>query len=318
MKTLAKKNAILFLVLLCGLLPATYGQNMFAPLGSVWNYSYGTDEYTGYTLQKVTGDTTIAGTDCRRVLRKTYKTQLANPSAPVDSSEVRYSYIASYNDTVFYYNEQFSRFLPLYIFNVAAGDTMVYHVPFLVTPSDTLFRVVVDSIGIVNVDGILLKRIYNTPLDGWGFYVSTSKSYTQLLGADQGLVVHGNGSHTANIATPFIRCYKDSIINYTREPGTICEGMDGINSINFTQHRQQSVDIYPVPSKGMLYVKLKNGNGAIRSIFITDLSGRRILSRQLLKMSQEVELKLENIASGVYLIHVEMPDQSLVRKISVY
>lgn len=260
----------------------------------------------------------FAGIDCRKVQRKTYKTQLANPSAPVDSSDVHYSYIASNNDTVFYYNEQFSRFLPLYIFNIEAGDTIVYHVTFSAVPYDTLFRVVVDSISIVNIEGILLKRIYNTALDGWGFYVPTSRSYTQLLGADQGLVVHSNGWHTTNIATPFIRCYKDDIINYSREPGTICEGIDGTNSISFPPHHSQSVDIYPVPTKGMLYVKLKNGNDAIRSIFITDLLRRRILFPQPLKMSQEMELKLDNIESGIYLIHVETRDQFLVKKISVY
>ncbi|WP_162903144.1 T9SS type A sorting domain-containing protein [Taibaiella koreensis] len=311
-----KKAGFLFLLLLVVLMPVLSGQQVFAPLNAVWHYSYGTDEYTGYTLQKVAGDTTIAGKVCRKVNRTLYRYDLSNPSLFVDSSKTSV-YLNMSNDTVFYYNGYFSRFLPLYIFNVAMGDTLVYQVPEPLpgAPQDTLFRIVIDSIRTVTVNGVPLKRVFNTALDGWGFYGSRSGSYTQLLGAEEGLAVHANGVTTTNIMRPVIRCYRDNVINYIREPGGICEGTNGIT---YLQNGTPIVEIYPVPARDLLYIKMKDRNQAIQSVYLTDMAGRQVPCRRSLKTQQEATLYVDNLASGIYLIHISAQDKQLVRKITLY
>lgn len=311
-----KKLDALFLFLMIALIPATHGQQAFAPLNAVWNYSYQTDQYVGYTLQKVTGDTTIAGKDCRKVVSTTYRYGLSTPTVLVDSVEAS-QYLNRSGDTVLYYNAHFSRFLPLYIFNVAVGDTLVYHVPYLLSsaPNDTLFRIVVDSIRTVTVAGVPLKRIYNTGLDGWYFYGTRSRSYTQLLGTDEGLVTHSTGTSIAIFVPSVIRCYRDNVINYVGEPGAVCEGANGIA---YVQNSMAVVDIYPIPARDVLYVKMKDRSDLIQSVYLTDLAGRQIPCRRSLKSRQEEELYLGSLASGIYFIHVRIQDKQLVRKITVY
>lgn len=125
----------------------------FAPIGATWHYSYfnsNQNNFYGYIYQEVVKDTVISGQACRKLERMRIGVPRHDQSAPIDSVTMSSIYLYSNPDTVFYYNDIFERFLPLYIFNVEAGDTMTFHVPFIL-PSDeegddTLFQVVVTNV----------------------------------------------------------------------------------------------------------------------------------------------------------------------------
>lgn len=148
------KSIVLFTLIIL-LSKITIGQT-WAPIGAKWHYSAsaGGAAPTGseYYLYESLKDTAVMGQSCKKIT-VTYFMYLNG-----DTSYLPPVFAYQSTDTVFYFNSSYSQFFPLYIFNVAAGDTLFYHNPDIQDdPTDTLFRVVVDSTTILTAT----EHIYN-------------------------------------------------------------------------------------------------------------------------------------------------------------
>src|SRR5690606_3744893 len=123
-------STILLLLFFLTQTNSSYAQGDFAPIGATWYYSWASNEMqdVGYFIYESAGDTTSQGQVCRNI-KGTLYSKANTPSAEVDTSDYPGLCVYSNPDTVFYYDVDLNRFLPLYIFNVNVGDTVKYRVP---------------------------------------------------------------------------------------------------------------------------------------------------------------------------------------------
>ena len=192
-------------VLLFASATLAYGQT-FAPSGAQWHYGASANgaaptgsEYYHYQSQL---DTVVAGHSCKKITITYYQY-----SGAITYPASVFTY--QIGDTVFYYNNIYSKYFPLYIFGVLPGDTLFYHSPVIPgNPADTLFKVLVDSVTTLVVDVTPLKRVWTTPLGDF----SLGQNYTELIGSDW-LMLHQPSAVFPEWDGP-ARCYSDSNIEY--------------------------------------------------------------------------------------------------------
>ena len=95
--------------------------------------------------------------------------------------------------------------------------------------------------------------------------------------------------------------------------------MDGHFAYSKIIHLHRTLDdlipiiLYPTPTNGMLTIKSTNPNVQINSLRLYDMSGRRLIQRQI-SASGEFEFDLSPYSRGVYLLELQAQDGALVRK----
>ncbi len=136
------------------------GQSFGGP-GTQWFYSghnAAPPEYSGYIQFRYTGDTLIDNRQVNLLLREDY-----NYQGDLVSDSVYFVIQAS--DTVFLYRKDQSRFTVFLVFNRNQGDTISLEAPYDVPGAASNYRIVIDSVRTVEIDGIPLKRYETTALD---------------------------------------------------------------------------------------------------------------------------------------------------------
>ncbi len=238
-------------------------QTNFAPAGAEWYHAmpYGVF-HSAYAA-----DTTIAGITCRKIVQKAYT---ANPwlfmGLRVDDHPALFIYNNA--DTVFVYNRLFSKFTPLYVFNVHAGDTVTLPVlppepAYMASIPDSFFSFIVDSVAIATFDTAHLKTVYTSPIDpGNPHYYYTygrdsAHSYAVKIGTVHGGLMPYCGRCTmiTSDAVQFqdsVRCYND--------PAIAVKLVTDICGKDYTAVPQpltsNNTSIFPVPATDYLYISL--------------------------------------------------------------
>jgi hypothetical protein len=88
-------------------------------------------------------------------------------------------------------------------------------------------------------------------------------------------------------------------------------GAVGIDENTFTQ----SVNVYPVPSKGIVFVDLSNVKSTSATISITDITGKLVNQFNATLSGEPISIDLNNQQSGTYFVNVKTADQEMIRKI---
>lgn len=77
---------------------------------------------------------------------------------------------------------------------------------------------------------------------------------------------------------------------------------------------EKAIVIYPNPTDGILSVDIKDYTNEVQAEFrLTDLSGRTIIDRKASSGRQTLDLSRQ--ATGIYLLHIRINGESIVRKI---
>ena len=142
------------------------GQN-FGTIGTQWHYS----EHAGggcsgnceYLRLESVLDTVISGQTTHKILQTYYR-------HTGDTLQLDPIYLYEQSDTVFMWSFSKSKFLTTYIFNGNIGDTLTLDAPDTINWTDTTYRLVIDTIINVIVDGVTLKKYGTTALDDYQFY----------------------------------------------------------------------------------------------------------------------------------------------------
>lgn len=281
------KYAFLFLYFLVSGVTA-FAQS-FAPLGAQWYYSASANgaaptgaEY--YHYQSLL-DTTVAGQLCKKITVKYYQY-----NGSVTDRLPIFTYQA--DDTVWYYNTIYSKFLPLYIFDVSQGDTLVYHSPSVPTnAADTLFKVVVDSITIITAGTTNLKQVWTTPLGEF----SLGRSYSELMGSDW-LMLHQPSVVFPEWDGP-MRCYSDSIINYSFSSKP-CDYL----MTNGIAELQNPLEFFVFPNPATTEINIQTSVPKKYEYVIYNSIGQ--LVNKGIVSSNEETISVFNIGNGVYNIEL--------------
>jgi len=88
-------------------------------------------------------------------------------------------------------------------------------------------------------------------------------------------------------------------------------GAVGIDENTFTQ----SVNVYPVPSKGIVFVDLSSVKSTSATISVTDITGRLVNQFEATLSGEPLSIDLSNQQSGTYFVKVKSADQEMIRKI---
>ncbi len=295
-------------------------QTEFAPLGAEWYYgSTGNFNKIHYSNLVVEKDTLINDISCRKIVGTYVRVN-------GDSSILDPLYVYDNKDTIFYYNVLFSKFTPLYIFNVKKGDTLTYYVSYYYyyphyfegptpppppPPPDSLFKVKVDSIQTLNIAGQNLKRVWTSQANsGWRL----RGSYTEKIGSTFLLVPNHPGAAIPEDVEVSLRCYKDSLISY-QYTDYKCDYMYvGINEHN---DHSKSISIHPNPSQGVFVLKRMVEGASEMTGILTDVSGRTVASLYIPYGLNEKVFKFQ-LPKGIYLLKIKSANGFYSQKLVIH
>ncbi len=310
----------LFLLLCCSPL---YSQTMFAPPGSEWYHSMGDGVFHSYYA----GDTVISGTACRMIIRNAnVEEPEASQGLHVDDLPTLYLYNTT--DTVFVYNNIFSRFTPLYVFNVNDGDTVrlpilpddICQLTYISTDSTFSFRV--DSVRMKQFDTASLKTIYTRPLGtissnyvyAYSAFSDTVGAYAEQLGALH-IGIMPSGGPAACLTTESlqlagnVRCYADPALSVH-----LVSGLCGLPPEHVTTPvEKQAIFVSPNPAVDYVTVANLTENAAVD---VFDLAGR--VAYQIKAGKSGTIIPVSFLQAGVYVLKIIQPGiPPEYRKISV-
>ncbi|MCC6186952.1 MAG: T9SS type A sorting domain-containing protein [Chitinophagaceae bacterium] len=284
------KSAVLLILFTTVILINAKAQTVFAPPNSVWHYGFSNSDgevglfYHKYQTEK---DTIFEGHLCSKV---TGNSHTATGSVPL---QTQYLYTA--NDTVFYFNFNFNKFLALYVFDVAKGDTLKFHVPFIFTSLPDTFRVVVDTVYNIAVDGILLRTVKTRSLDHFALYTYIERigCYT-FIGHQFAYFVGGSY---------YLSCYQDGDID-TIFTDKDCDYLKPTSIAG--QALKPNLKISPNPFADKLQIDI-DPNIKKYSIAIHDLTGRTVLAIQPTNGGKHL-LQTSHLPNGFYYLQISSPN----------
>jgi hypothetical protein len=285
-----------------------WAQVNFAPIGAIWYYAGGFEEYSDprrLFQYEATGDTVIQGLTCRKVVGRCITVYFSPIPFYRDTVQLPSEYFYSNNDTVFHYNRIFGRLLPQFIFNVSAGDTLLMHVPDTIVngttynPADSLFKIVVTGVGFININSSPVKRVYVHTV-GWNYW-STITNFTERIGFTRTLLEEKWVWPITPIGyDPFLRCYSDSQIQYHYNSAPC----DSLPTTDVVEVNPIKITIFPNPTTGNITIK----GIAQPTIAIYNLMGQRVVLSQ-----GNNEVSLAQLPSGMYLVQVFNKDMQPVK-----
>jgi Secretion system C-terminal sorting domain len=298
---------------------STQAQSVFAPAGAEWYHNM----YYGLFHSFYAGDTVINGTNSRKVVRIA-NNYLGGPTV----YDLPPLYFYSSSDTVFVFNNLFHKFTPLYIFNVADGDTVT--LPILPTElgtlisltADSTFTFIVDSVRIKLFDTAHLKTIYTRSIGfealhylySYGGFTDSIGCYVQKLGSiETGFLPYCRTC--AYILSDSwqmqdtIRCYHDSTLN-VRLVGSPCDPSVAVSDVS-----EQPINIFPNPAINFIHITLnRQPNRGI--ITIDDATGKTIQVTNCNNIDNILDISA--LPTGVYILKLESRgDAAVLRTFTV-
>lgn len=123
-----------------------------------------------------------------------------------------------------------------------------------------------------------------------------------LFSGNSSITTAGNGSYMAVVTET------DGCIVKTCEYSEIFTGVGNHSS------SAQEITVFPNPVQGKI-LKIKSA-GAIRSVSLLDLSGRKVSAADVSSQA-EIEVPVENLQQGSYILVIETDKETIHKKISV-
>jgi hypothetical protein len=298
---------LLLIVLFSGSLQVN--AQYFGLQGSTWHYKNVMVVWPGpagsvvedYVSITANGDTTIEGHICKKL-------NLNQTLNCIDNENVKFTYFS--NDTVYFYDQVLNTFQTLYNFSAAANDTWDIRVPD--NFGEDTISVRIDSVDIVNINGIDLKRQF----------VTYTTHFTDLEDFEyQSVVIEriGDLHYLFNIYPEFyyscdasvitgLRCFEDN--NVTQYATGISPSCTYMAYLGTNEIAAPHITIFPNPSSD--FIELSNPDQTVYSYEIFDLSGKLV---QQGSATDFIDLSL--VQTGSYSLKLSSGAASFLEKFQV-
>lgn len=279
---------------------------LWAPVGAEWYYDLTFAFHRDIDYAKVYCDSTILlnGENCQRI----------NIDLCVCNNHFcKKLYTYKRQDTIFFYNEDVDSFEVLYNFNSQPGDFWQIRMKDLDNIIDTV-TIVVDSIGIRNVNNKIFKSLYVSYNYEFKFGGGTTFSYidkseiVESLG-DINLVINILRKRSfvcddSNLHS--LRCYKDSLVGlYSTGIRKTCD-----YTYKWTGVEQNSSDssafVYPNPVSNIL--KFQSEYLSTYNYEVFDIKG------SIIKKGFSNEIDFTNFDQGIYILKLIGADKQVTIK----
>lgn len=305
------KKLILFLILLAG----TINAQSWCPPGAQWHfrlyYPY-MPYYNGYLKVNNTGTVSVNGKVCNNLIGDYYGilNYSSSPSQTVSNFVSLQTYEA--NKVTYVYNPNTTSFDTLANFNAGIGDkwhlikfppsaysTTCNFAPPLVTVTDTSH---------VTINGFYLKRLAITyqlnSQNHQDTIIERISCITSFLFPFYHCVIDGPYYGT------FV-CYSDNTFPLYKRAG-ITNACDYIAGFSENQLSVEQIRIFPNPTTSALRISM----GKSRSQFFINLFNPQ---GQLIRTQHEIGadaiLNIEDVTPGLYILHIQSNEESLMFKI---
>ena len=227
-------------------------------------------------------------------------------------------------DSVFWYEPNSEVFQLIYAFNAKPGESWSFAVKESQTgglsSQDSVFAVV-DSVDSVNINGIILPRlymIYEWSLSSTGSSRTYETTIIKYLGSTISPFDFPETLWTPCDVWPYtenLRCYEDSYLGFYEtgivdsctfeKTGTFTGELEGENEV---------VRIFPNPAGNTLNISLDNA--ILRSVVIYDLSGREVFAETVSDATaRKHQLNLSQLPPGAYVVKVETGNGNVIKKL---
>ncbi len=97
----------------------------------------------------------------------------------------------------------------------------------------------------------------------------------------------------------------------------LTECVTPVNGIHEAENKNASIDFYPNPSEGLTLVRFNTDRSEPYEIVVSDVNGKMVYKQNANSMTgeNEMNLNLEFLSKGVYLVQVVLPTMNLHKKI---
>ncbi|WP_187261368.1 T9SS type A sorting domain-containing protein [Pontibacter beigongshangensis] len=257
----------------------SFGQG-FGSLGSQWYYSaHGRDMHSEYIHLQSVADTVILGKSSHKITQTYYRDNGSVESLPP-------IFVYEKSDTVFMYSSERKRFLSLYIFNAAQGDVLTLDVPEpSVLTKDTTYRLVIEQVENVVVNGATLKKYKTRPLDRFTFMNDGGYFMDRIGGLDwyvprERIIPEAEGP---------LRCYSDAQLSI-KFLDLACDDKLLVTSVQ--EQPTSKVEVFPNPVHDLFSVE---ADQPIARVEVSDLTGK------LMRTATTNAVKLDGLENGFYI-----------------
>jgi hypothetical protein len=287
----------LFLIALC-MMKAAGAQTTFASAHAVWHTESVPDmdipgvNFSRFAAEK---DTLVAGMLCTKVTGQRIE---YTPSRYI-TTELNPEFFYCSGDTVFYFNNYYRQFFPLYHFNVRKGDSLSLHIPYPMSLiKDTMFTIYIDSVSFVTIGGQKLRKVYTSPGTTAKYPRFHLSDYIERIGSLRAFQIVG-----INYLDPFgngggLRCYEDDSIS-ARYGSSASKGCEYLLPLNISESKKDvKVAVFPNPFSGQLWVRSLESNTNF-TIALFDCLGKKI-SVAISRQGQLYSISTENLSAGLY------------------
>lgn len=323
----------------------------FAPAGAEWWHDgafYPTWDEDNLKYSFVSGDTSINGQECQIIQQWNYQKSNFMDIFSISVIDDGAIYVYEQQDTVFVFNSNFQRFTPLYVFNVAEGDTVCLPVigddlrPNPYANGDTCFCFVVDSVRMVLYDTTYLETvfehsltdslqmgIFDFPVYNWcpsltgnttpnGAYArKTGALFGGLLSVANAQMVEKPTHDT--LLNSFIgnglRCYEEPGlgIHVAQSYNENCM-FDTTTAIPNLYTLKNILDFYPNPVENEMHLSFNTPTKDKVFLTVTDALGRTVKRLNISKGSNKIIISLKGNAPGIYYLNLWINKQHYAEK----
>lgn len=268
----------------------------FAPIGALWHYTQWTinPELITYKTIESLSDTMINGMPCRKLIEV---------ERYIDTVNTTYHYMYSQYDSVFFFAN--GEFHLLYDFGANTGDTII--LDHFQTFNGTPLKMIIDSMGMVDVSGEMKKIQYITCGDGivieFGQHVISGIGNTWFMFPTLDGTINGP-----------LRCYQDNTTPVYFSPfyniggwnNEDCEEIiTGIEEFN----SDYKIILYPNPAEDIVFLA---GLRAKVSFELRNNQGILIKQGELYPSNT---IEINKFINGVYFLTLKGENLWEVRKI---
>ena len=296
----------ILLILLCLFVTTkSQAQGVWAPSGATWWYSTSNFGFEGYIKIQYIGDSIVDGKNCKALSKEIHGFNYFTMTYVDGVYDTTITFFQ--NDSVYHYVD--NQFYLLYDFNGIPSNVWEVDTMDTYCDPDSLSVVVIDSIGTVTINSILLK------------WVSVSPTTNTSQGLE-GKIIERIGSHDFFMLPEYVSClfdaqeggplrcyYDDSFGLYQKPNCPVCDFIIGIDQTSTTEFQ---FSIYPNPSTDFITVEFPNYQGTQFEIEIISALGVKIMS--VSTESNSVKIDLSELSNGIYYLNLSTEGNRIATK----
>jgi aminopeptidase YwaD len=87
------------------------------------------------------------------------------------------------------------------------------------------------------------------------------------------------------------------------------------SQLDINSQDKNQISLYPIPAKDSFTIDLGNYNFNKITVSIININGKTVYNNNFSNLSQSLQIPIENLVKGIYLVYIDMDNKSIYKKI---